>query len=260
MVSSEAARKRFEFSLDKLSSEPRVLKIQGEKLVLILDGQWRKFGKEKWTLYLIALKPIDKDYVIVLDPCLRKGKENVTDWLDVLDAIPISIRKRVIVAVSDGVRGLGRQLLMRCGWPQQRCHFHLLSALEKFRGRRKSLRGKTIRENVCQTVKILLKVKSKKRMLFLGRKLLRLSDDKRCPKRMRMIAREFLRHFTEYRLYLDEPEWNLPNTTGVMESVGSLIRRYAPKINTPRALQKWSIAIIRTHQKFNCKGTKFQPN
>ena len=168
--------------------------------------------------------------------------------------IPRGIKKRIIALVSDGIRG-GAWLAKEQGWRQQRCHFHLIAELQKIRGKRKRLIGRSIREKIYRIVRMLLTTNDPFKGTSLGRQLRYQIRKPDCPKRARMIVRELLRHLTAFHLYLEYPEWGLPNTTGVMESVGSSVRTGAGKINTPQALFKWATAIIRTHPKFVCKKT-----
>lgn len=252
-------KKRFSKQLKRTLSLPVINEIKGEKLIVIIDAQWHYFKKELWTLYFLAIKSTDSQTVTVLDPVLRRGKENSTTWDEIINQLPISIKKRIIALVSDGIRGI-ENVAERNNWIIQRCHFHLLSMLQKMRGRRASTPGRLIREEIYNSVKLALSETSTRRLNILCRRLALLAHKKGCPTRMRYTVRGFLRSSTQFRSYLDYPVLNLPTTVNVMESINSLTRRKTDKINNPKSWLEWTKMTIRTHSKFNCKGAKFNRN
>lgn len=254
-VSSDATRKRFAVALNALVKQPRRIRLPAGKLTLIIDAEWRKFEKKCWTLYCLALKPVDKDEAIILDPILRPEKESTETWEAIICCLSKQLKKRIIAVVSDGIRGFFRVTTAH-DWKWQRCHFHLLFALQKRRGKRLSTHGRITRENIYQTVRRLLSETSKKRFPRLQARLERLKRKPDCPKRMRMIVNGFLREFSYYRTYLDFPELNLPTTTGVMESINSRLKQKSLTVRTPNAWRKWTIATIRYKPVFKCKRAK----
>jgi hypothetical protein len=251
-LSSDAIYKRFSKQLDGVVNEKRIIRIRGQKLVLVIDAQWHYFKKELWTLYFLAIRSTQSDKVTILDPSLIKGKENTTTWNTVFEQIPEATKKRIIALVSDGIRGI-ETIADNNGWIMQRCHFHLLSALQKRRGKRASTPGRLIREEIYNSVKLALTETSTRRLNILCRRLAYLAQEDGCPKAMKMIVRDFLRRFHEYRAYLDHPELNLPTTVNVMESVNSFVREKTKKVNSPRSWHKWAIACARMKSKFTCK-------
>lgn len=255
-----AVQKRFQQALSAVVSKPRTMRVRGEKLALIIDGRWHNFKGDRWTMYFLAVKPVDRDEAIIFDPALRPGKELTAAWSEIIqEMIPPSIKNRIVALVSDGIAG-GKGLAGQFGWQQQRCHFHLLKELERRRGKRKRLSGWTVRETIYQTVRRLLVCQTPARKKLFVCRLERLSKRKECPKKICMIVNDLLDNLPEYHLYLTHPEWNLPNTTGVMESLNSVVRAGVRKVRTPKALLKWATAVVRSHSKFVCKRTNYQPN
>ena len=104
------------------------------KLILLIDAIWFRFKKERWTMYLLALKPINSDRATFLDPVLRADRENHDDWSQVVNSIQDRVKNRVVAMVSDGFRGSSR-IAKSHEWILQRCHFHLFSQLQVNRGR-----------------------------------------------------------------------------------------------------------------------------
>jgi Transposase, Mutator family len=251
-LSVDVIYKIFANNLNVVVEQKRIVRVKGSKLILVVDAEWHYFKKKLWTLYFLAIKSTGAQTVVILDPILMPGKENTATWNEIFNQLPKSIKKRIIALVSDGIRGI-ETVTENNGWIIQRCHFHLLSALQKRRGKRASTPGRLIREEIYNSVKLALVEISTRRLNILCRRLALLSKEDGCPKAMRMIVRDFLRRFYEYRAYLDHPELSLPTTTNVMESVNSYVREKTKTIKTPNAWHKWAIACARIKSKFTCK-------
>jgi len=110
-----------------------------------------------------------------------------------------------------------------------------------------------IREEIYNSVKLALTEISARRINILCKRLAYLANCDECPKAMRMITRDFLRRFHEYRAYLDYPELNLPTTINVMESINSFVREKTKKVHSPKSWHKWAAACVRMKPKFTCK-------
>jgi len=251
-LSTSAAYKRFGKALSLITGKKRVIRVNGQKLILLIDAQWQYFNDELWTLYFLSVKAVGMQSVVVLDPVLRVGKENIATWNQVIDGLPKNVRKRVVAMVSDGIRGVETTAADNA-WIIQRCHFHLLSLLQKMRGKRASTQGRLVREEIYNSVKLALSEKSNRRLNVLCKRLSALAKDPLCPKRMRMITRDFLRRLYEFRSYLDYPDLKLPTTVNVMESINSYTRRKSKSINNPYSWRKWAVACVRFKSKFTCK-------
>jgi len=251
-LSTGAIYKRFAKNLDVAINQKRVVRVRGLKLILMVDAQWQYFKKELWTLYFLAVKSTNSKSVIIFDPVLKQGKENATTWNEIINQLPPGVKKRIVALVSDGIRGI-ETISVNNGWIIQRCHFHLLSVLQKMRGKRSSTPGRIVRQEIFSLVKLSLSETSTRKLNIIFRRLAVLSRNEGCPKRMRMVVRDFLRRSSEFRSYLDYPELNLPTTINVMESINSFVRERAKTINTPKSWQKWAIACVRFKSKFTCK-------
>lgn len=251
-LSADAIYKVFAKSLNATVCQKRIIRIRGTKLILVIDAEWHYFKKELWTLYFLAIKSTKSQTVVILDPVLMRGKENAVDWNKIFNQLPKSIKQRIVALISDGIRGI-ETIADNNDWIIQRCHFHLLSALQKRRGKRASTPGRLVREEIYNSVKLALVDTSTRNLDILRKRLACLAKDSGCPKAMKMIVRDFLRRFHEYRAYLDYPKLHLPTTTNVMESVNSFVRERTMKINTPNSWHKWAIACTRIKSKFTCK-------
>jgi hypothetical protein len=251
-LSPDAIYKRFAINLSSWTSAERTIEINGDRLILILDAEWQYFGRVLWTMYILAVKVVGSETAFILDPVMLPGKESAKGWRQTIRKMPESIKGRVTAVVSDGFRGI-EGIAEENGWILQRCHFHLISRLAKMRGKRASTPGRLLREEIYNSVRLALVDDSRWRLSRLRNRLAYLSEQKDCPKRMRMVIREFLRHMTEFRSYLEYPELSLPKTTNVVESINSLNRRRSATVRTPKAWLKWTTACIRFKSKFTCK-------
>lgn len=251
-LSSGAIYKRFSKNVDRLVAQERTVKIKGDRLILIIDAQWQYFKGKLWTIYLLAIKPIGTDSAVILDPILKEGRENSSFWKEVIDQLEPSIKNRIIAVVCDGIRGMDT-VAENNDWLIQRCHFHLLSSLQKMRGKRASTYGRQVREEIYYSVKLALVETSSYRLNKLCRRLAELAQDPGCPKKMRMLVRDFLRRFPEFRTYLEYPEFAIPTTVNVMESINSFTRRKSRTVNSPKTWHKWTLAAIRYKSIFTCK-------
>lgn len=251
-LSPSAVSKRFQKNLVAAMKENRTIRIRGKKLILIIDAEWQYFKRELWTLYFVSVKSAGTGSVTILDPILKREKESVAHWEQIIDDLPDGIKKRIIALVSDGIRGI-ETVAKKKNWILQRCHFHLLKSIQRMRGKRATTNGRKVRGEIYDKTKEALNERSEQKLKKLCRRLKKLSVDPGCPKPMRMNVREFLRRIDHFRSYLAHPKLKLPTTTNVMESINSRVRRKAVTVNTPEAWCRWAIVCVRMKSKFVCK-------
>lgn len=258
-LSQDAIYKRFNHTLDQLLIRKRTIRVKGKQLILVTDALWQYFNGNVWTLYCVGVKSTVSSKITFFDPILKPEKESASTWKSIFDQLPPTIRIRVCALVTDGLRGIGT-VATDNGWIIQRCHFHLLSLLQKMRGKRSSTPGRLIREKIYYNAKLALTEKSKRRLKYIYHRLDKLSNNPLCPYRMKMATKDFLRCSSDFRSYLNYSQLNLPTTTNVMESLNSLIRRRARTVNSPEAWLKWAIAAVRFKSLFTCKCANYQQN
>lgn len=225
-------------------------------LILVLDGLWFRIAGERWVVYLMALRSVSGETVCFLRPVVRRESESAQGWHRAMATIPACVQRRICALVSDGLRGL-RQLAKERGWVYQWCHFHLLGRMANVFGTRKRtvvwIRG---RRRAEQDIRELITTPSPQRLTTLRRSLAISSRDPECPKKIRMIIREVLRHMDDLRAYLDHPELRLPATSNVMESLNSRLRELAGRsrgFRTGAALERWITAYVLFHLKGLCR-------
>ncbi|MEK7312952.1 MAG: hypothetical protein AAB065_00610 [Deltaproteobacteria bacterium] len=221
---------------------------------MVVDGLYFKFKRMDWVLYDMAVKSVKSHQAYFLDPVLLEGKEGYGRWQQSVATIPPEIQKRIRAFVSDGFRG-SKLLAKEHGWIHQRCHFHLLMALIRRRGRR-SYRVKSagVREKMLGTVRLLLATTDDGVLSRQKRKAQMLLSHPLCPPWIRIQTVEFLRTLDDFRAYLLYPKLHLPTTTNALESSGKLIRRATATARTPQSVLLRATSFLRLKKFVTCNG------
>jgi len=252
-ISLSAASQRFQKALISNNHSPDRLTFRGLFYILVIDALWHCFNGQRWTLYLGAARNISGTRAKLLPPFLVQGKESLTGWRLFIDTLPQSLKKRLKAVISDGWRGVDT-LAKENRWLLQRCHFHFLAQLKINRGKWKCLPNQTLREAIRQNAIKLLSTKN--RVNFYKERLLFLISQPKCPNRLKIIIRDYLRHLKYFRSCLNHPKLNLPNTTNSMESINNLIREQCRYLNNPSSLARWSKSFIKIKGQVACNKAK----
>lgn len=252
-VAQSVASKRLTRVLRAIVARPSAPLPRGP-YALMVDGVYFKFDRREWVLYLIALKPTRARRMYFLDPVLIKGRERLESWQQAIGTIPPQTKNRVRALVSDGLRGF-QQLANREGWVHQRCHFHLLSALVRGKGRRRyAARGSATRNAILHAVRIMLVDNPTGKRESARRALHRHADNPSCPVYVRKHVLEFFEREQDFRTYLRYPELNLPTTTNAVESTGRLVRKATRTARTPESVLLRATALLRLKKSIVCNG------
>jgi len=221
---------------------------------LLGDGLYFKFKRIDWVMYVIAVKPVHSHRAFFLDPMLLPGKESYERWRAAVATIPPEIKKRILAFVSDGFRG--SQLISEQNqWLHQRCHFHLLAALVRGKGKRRyRIRSSALRDKILEATRILL-YSQNTHMLARARKAIRTRITRpNCPTYVRKQALEFLEREQDFRTYLRYPKLNLPTTTNSIESTGCMMRKATSTARTPESVLLRATAFLRLKKFITCNG------
>ena len=232
--------------------EPPASLVPAGALVLLIDGLWSVLRGKCWVLYNLALKPVSSNTAWFLPPYLRVGRENVHGWKEAIGTIPQEYAERVKALVSDGIPGI--DLLARAdSWLLQRCHRHLLAALDYKLGHPRRQRtvqqpGRGIRAAIRES----LITRDDGRVAALCDEIMRLSGHPNCTLKLRYTAHHFVRHQQAYRTYLLHPELMLPTTTSAVESMHNLLRQAISTANNPQATLLRAQAYLRLRPTVTC--------
>lgn len=238
-------------------------RVPSGKLVLIADGLWTLTNqKQRFVVYLMAIRSINSTRAIFLPPIILKGSEIRRKWELAFDTVPQSVGRRIVALVCDGISGLPNSARER-QWIVQRCHFHFIKVLERFLGKTNSkIQHKELRENMYQSIRRAMTIPYGEEYNHLIRHIDKLAGSPICPKWIQLHANEFLRHREDFRSYLRYPQYHLPATIGTMENLCGSIRdllRRSRGFKTEESLRTWINAFMKMKGTTTCNG-KTQPN
>ncbi|MFZ2593141.1 MAG: transposase [Minisyncoccia bacterium] len=229
-------------------------------LILIADAIV-KYRKGSWhTWFFMFLRAVDDEDAVILPPYYARGREAYAEWSNALDTIPPDALGRVKALVSDGHRGLVSYAL-RSNWLIQRCHIHLLMAIQARRSRWAMSRRREEGEELhTLTDCVLNDLCSKKATQALERieEIGWLSSSKMLKK----VLQGFVTSAEDYRTYINYPELNLPATSNTAESLNALVDDLSSRargFRTIVSLNAWIIALCKERGTMKCRG-KYQQN
>jgi hypothetical protein len=253
-LSKEGVSYHFRNALRRTVQGPQIHPSGTGPTVLLVDGLWFRFHHYPWVLYLMALKPSESNTAWLAEPLLLPGKESAAKWRQAIRSLPPESLSTVRALVSDGFRG-AKRLAAQYRWIHQRCHFHLLAQLQNRLGRRKrSWEDKPLRQAIYTAISQSLTATAPSHLSKLLAGLSHAIQDPGCPKRYRMLGRDYLRNVTAFRAYLHHPELHLPATTSAIESLFKSIRRFTRPLKSPVALSLWVRSFVRICPRFTCNG------
>lgn len=259
-VGREYLRRRLERSLDHYLATTHVSYslIKGSKpLVMIADAMWYWARDEKWTVYMILLKPLHCNTAVIMPALIYPGHECYDGWKIALESIEECRLKRVIALVSDGVNTL-LQHATQYGWITQRCHFHLISSLQNYATTGTRSRNREFAITLMDTVKELITTHDEQRVAEIIESLTKLLLKLR-SRGLRRVVSGLLKDLPQFRAYLTYPELNLPTTSNAAESSIQMIRNLLYRsrgFNTISSLQKWIRALFIAKPTIKCNGYK----
>lgn len=253
---------RYRRALERTQTKEWSPNLPSGKLILIVDGLWTMSEGKRFVVYLMAIRPVHESKAFLVPPTVLRGSEIRRKWEIAFETIPSSIKQRIVALVCDGISGLPNSAKAH-GWVVQRCNFHFIKVMERFRGKSNSkVQNKELREDIYQTVRKAMEVPYGEKYDAILNHLESLVSDSRCPKWVRLHGNEFMKHKEEFRAYLKYPEYRLPFTTSGMEnlcgSVRDLLRR-SRGLKNEKSLSKWINEFIRIKAMITCNG-KNQPN
>jgi hypothetical protein len=246
----------------RLADKPHSPVLPDGQLVLIADALRMTSRSREWTLYNMAVKPVDRDTAFVLDPVLLPGRESASGWRHAIGRIAPSVGQRIAALVSDGLPGSDATCREQ-GWIHQRCHWHLLAVFIgswNRRHRRRTLLGK-IRDVAYLAVRLAMNTTDQERLRVALGVLEALIP--MVPKRawkLPGVIRQFLADVGSFRAYLNHPELALPVTTAVIESLHSRFRAITSRNHSPDAVLRRAACFVRMRPTIRCSARKRQQN
>lgn len=229
-------------------------------LILVADAMVCSMGGTWWTVYLMLLRRPNEVQATIAVPYWRVGAETQLGWREALGTIPEAVHNRIRAVVCDGHVGLVNYAKWE-RWIIQRCHFHLIAAIQGRRSKRRWSRHRAEGTQLSQLVHAVLTGPEGTALLPILTALEELGWDTRSPQLRRIIA-GFVNHYQDYRSYLIYPELQLPRTTNAVESLIGMVhslRHRARGFRSINSLQQWTAALIKHKRTMTCNGYR-QPN
>lgn len=231
-----------------------------EELLLVADAIWHRIRGEKYTIYCMFLRSQHGVDAVIAPPQLRAGHEDAAGWQWALSTIPLAVRMRIGALVCDGGMGVV-SLAHRNGWLLQRCHFHLLSAVQNYLTTGPRSKHRPLAQHVMREVQRVLTASHEPAIRDSLAWLTTIHAETR-SRGVRRVLGGFLLHWREYRTYLIHPEWSLPTTSNTAESFIQCVRDLMYRcrgFRTQEKLVAWITALAAHKKTIRCNG-KNQPN
>lgn len=226
-------------------------------LVAVADAIWYRVAGQKYTIYVILLRPIESSHAVICPPLILPGHEDFLDWQRAFDNLPMAFKARIVALICDGGTGLILAARTR-NWIIQRCHFHLISAVQNYltTGPRSTQRVYAL--HVMQTVQKLLRTDKLRELTPLLTELIEI----RCrstSRGLRRVLGGLLQNYSDYHAYLKYPQLNLPTTSNSAESSIQCLRDLMYRCRGFRSLTTlkcWLTASSIFKKTIQCNGKK----
>lgn len=192
------------------------------QLIAITDAIWYHVGNEFYTIYTILLRPIDRHEAVICPPVVICGREDLQGWSTAVDTLPEHLKTRILALVCDGASSL-MALARHRNWIVQRCHFHLIAAVQNYLTTGPRSIHQSYALYVMRVVQHLLRTNNPQTIKRLCRKLIRIHDASH-SRGLRRVLRGLITDYNDYHPYLNYPMLNLPTTSNAAESWIQCIR------------------------------------
>lgn len=208
----------------------------------------------------MLLRPKHDTDAVILPPHISAGHEDAIGWQQAFDTLPPAVRIRINALVCDGGTGVV-SLAHRNKWLLQRCHFHLLSAVQNYLTTGPRSKNRSFAQQVMQEVQRALTAYNESAVRDSLARLVAIHAETR-SRGVRRVLGGFLLHWREYRTYLIYPEWSFPTTSNAAESFIQCVRDLMYRCRGFRTQEKlitWITALAAHKKTIRCRG-KNQPN
>lgn len=231
-----------------------------DRLIVIADAIWYRVQSERYCIYIILLRSVDTNEAVICPPVIVKGHEGTKGWQLALGHLPNDLENRIVALVSDGVGSL-LALVKPRGWIIQRCHFHLISAVQNYltTGPRSPYREYALK--VMRLVQQILRCGDQQRLKQIVSAIQTVRNQSR-SRGLRRVLGGLLNDLPDYHAYLNYPGLNLPTTSNAAESFIQCIRDLMYRCRGFRSLtslQAWLKGLSIFKRTIRCNG-KNQPN
>ena len=259
--SVDTVRRRCRSECRRLVTEEALPRLPAgfDAFVLVVDGLWFRFGKRKWVLHDMAVKPVGIPTAFFLEPVMLAGEECAQSWQQALATIPPDVYGRIRALVADGFSGC-KAVARRHRWVLQLCHQHLDARLLGRPGHRRRVRGGAVRSIAVEMVRQVRTTADGLQLAGLKQALGECARHPDLTARISGVIRRFLHDVELFRAYLDHRELELPTTTNSLECRHGQLRLTVRGINNPEAAALRVRSFTRLHPTVTCNGHKIPQN
>lgn len=228
-------------------------------LILIADAMVKCIRGRWYTVYFMLIRTVQDTNAWIAPPILLPGKEYLTEWMHALNSLPAHVSTNITALVCDGSGGLLNYAKDR-HWLVQRCHFHLIAAIQGRRSQWGKSRHRTEGQLVYQAVKEVLEAPTSCDITPLLYRIDDVALSTSSPQ-LRRVLRGFVNHVADFRTYLHHPELNLPRTSNTAESLVGCVEELLHRlrgVSNINSLEKWIEAFVKYKGKIVCNAA-YQP-
>lgn len=227
-------------------------------LIAVADAMIEYIEKRPYAIYFILVRPINGSQAFILPPLLLAGGES--GWEKAFEEIPADIFDRIVALVCDGHNSLVYNA-KRFGWLLQRCHFHLLARIAHNVSFGPLGKNRRLGIRIQKLAHIVL---YKKEISLVDEALNEIKKIKEVitSRNFRSVLSGFIKHYKDYRTYLDFPLYRLPSTSNSAEHLVGLVRDFqyrARGFRTADSLFAWVSGYCKYRKSVTCRP-KIQPN
>jgi hypothetical protein len=235
--------------------------VAGHKsLIAVADAIWYRIQGERYTIYVILLRPKNLNQAVICPPLVIPGHECVASWRQAFESLPPEIKSRIIALICDGGSGLIVNA-RSYHWLIQRCHFHLLAAVQNYltTGPRSARLKYAL--TVMKTVRDLLQTNDESSVRQIIGRLKKIFEQSN-SRGLRRVIGGLMTNYVDYHTCLNYPELHLPTTSNSAESFIQCLRDLMYRCRGFRSLASlndWLLALTIFKKTIRCEG-KNQPN
>jgi len=229
-------------------------------LIAVADAIWYYVDGEKYSIYVILLRPVNATRAVICPPIVLPGHEHLAGWRAAVDRLPSVLQKRIIALVCDGATSLVA-LSRERHWILQRCHFHLLAAVQNYLTTGPRSTHQAYAKRVLGIVQTFVTTTNPRIRRAMREKIFALRT-RSSSRGLRRVLGGLLRDYRDYLTYRRYPQLDLPTTSNTAESWIQCIRDLmyrARGFRSLRTLTKWLTALALVKRTIVCNG-KHQPN
>ena len=234
---------------------------EGE-LIAVVDAIFEYINKVSYVFYFIYLRPISSSKATIMPFHVGINEtEGFGGWSRAFASLDPDVFKRITALACDSCSGL-LGFAKRQGWVVQRCHFHLLARLSHHCSQRKFGKNPILGRHFQKLANIVITSTNEEQVTTALNELQEMKIHA-MSKSFKTVLSGFLKHYQEYRAYINYPQLGLPNTSNTAEHFNSCIRdlQYRARgFRSFKSLSAWIEVLVKSSKTVTCNPKISAPN